>query len=224
MADLLRTVFRLLFFRITREELLLLSYKHLAFGVLCTWLVGMGRYWDHPNAKLAQYLGIGSIVYIFVLSAFLWIFIKPLKPKDWSYFNLLTFISLVSPPAALYAIPVEKWFSLETATSLNVWFLAIVAGWRVALLIFYLNRYGELDFGAVFVGTFLPLIVIVVTLTVLNLEGVVFKVMAGIDHSQRSANDAAFGVLVLLTLLSQLLVLPLLIAYIVMIVSRWKSR
>jgi hypothetical protein len=184
----------------------------------------MGRYWDHPNAKLAQYLGIGSIVYIFVLSAFLWIFIKPLKPKDWSYFNLLTFISLVSPPALLYAIPGEKWFSFETATNLNIWFLAIVAGWRVALLIFYLNRYGELDFGAVFVGAFLPLIVIVVTLTVLNLEGVVFNLMAGINPRQRSANDAAFGVLVLLTLLSQLLVLPLLIAYIFMIVSRWKSR
>jgi hypothetical protein len=119
-------------------------------------------------------LGIGSVIYIFLLSSFLWLFIKPLKPQNWSYINLLTFISLVSPPALLYAIPVERWFSFETATKLNVWFLAIVAGWRVALLIFYLNRYGELDFGAVFVGTFLPLIVIVVTLTLLNLEGVVF--------------------------------------------------
>ncbi len=120
---------KLLTFRLSQSEFQQLDGSHLAFGLVCTWLVGIGRYWDHPNAKLLQHLGVGSVIYVFALSLFLWLLLWPLRPKNWRYRNLLTFISLVSPPAALYAIPVERWFSFETATELNVWFLAIVAIW-----------------------------------------------------------------------------------------------
>lgn len=41
------TVVRLLSFRATTEELLGLGSRHLAFGLLCTWIVGIGRYWDN---------------------------------------------------------------------------------------------------------------------------------------------------------------------------------
>src|SRR5712671_2538046 len=87
------TTLRLLTFRSSREELLNIGWKHLAFGVLCTWLVGMGRYWDNPRVGLLQHAGIGSVVYVFVLSMLLWLIVLPLKPKDWSYFRVCTFVS-----------------------------------------------------------------------------------------------------------------------------------
>ena len=142
--DVPLTTLRLIFFRISQTELIGLTWKHLAFGVFCTWLVGMGRYWDNPRVGLLQHLGVGSVVYIFILSLFLWLIAWPLRPRNWSYFRVLTFVSLVSPPAVLYAIPVEKFAGIETANWINVWFLAIVAIWRVALLFSFLKRLGEL--------------------------------------------------------------------------------
>lgn len=221
--SVLSTTFKLLTFRLSQAEFLQLDGRHLAFGLICTWLVGIGRYWDHPSAKLLQYLGVGSVIYIFALSLFLWLLLWPLRPKNWSYRNLLTFISLVSLPAAFYAIPVERWFSFETATNLNVWFLAIVATWRVALLVFYLKRSGELSVGELFIAGVLPLTVIVFILVVLNLEGAVFEVMAGINR-ERTTNDAAYGLLFLFVMLSYLFILPLLIAYAVIIFQKWRRR
>jgi len=43
---------------------------------------------------------------------------------------------------------------------------------------------------------------IVSTLAALNLEHVVFKLMAGLEEHEKSANDAAFAILVLITYLS----------------------
>lgn len=206
------TTVRLLFFRSTRAELLHLGGKHLTLGIFCTWLVGMGRYWDNPRVSLLQHLGIGSVVYIFVLALLLWLIAWPLKPRDWSYFRVLAFVSLVSPPAILYAIPVERAFELGVANSINAWFLAIVAGWRVALLIFFLKRLGELERASVITATLLPLTLIVVTLTVLNLERVVFDFMGG--FRDRSPNDGAYGILFALSLLAFLLFIPLLPYYI----------
>ena len=211
--SILNVVIRLLTFRITREELLLFNYNHLAFGIACTWIVGIGRWWDDPGANLLQHLGIGSVVYVFLLSLLLWLVIWPLKPQNWSYRHVLTFVSLTSPPAILYAIPVERFTSLETARSLNVWFLAIVAAWRVALLFFYLRRHARLSAFSIAVAALLPITFIVVTLTVLNLERAVFDVMGGLREGG-TANDSAYGVLVALTILSTILFIPLLVCYI----------
>jgi hypothetical protein len=207
------TVIRLLTFRITRDELLQFDHRHLAFGVACTWVVGIGRWWDDPRANLLQHLGIGSVVYILLLSLLLWLIIWPLKPHNWSYRHVLTFVSLTSPPALLYAIPVERFTSLGTARSLNVWFLAIVAAWRVALLFFYLGRHARLSAFSITVAALLPVTLIVVTLTMLNLERAVFDVMGGLRDGG-TANDSAYGVLVALTFLSMLLFIPLVICYI----------
>jgi hypothetical protein len=206
------TALRLLFFRSSREELLALDQRHLVLGLVCTWLVGMGRYWDDPGAHLLQHLGVGSVVYVFVLSGFLWLLMWPLGPEEWSFRRLLTFVSLVSPPAALYAIPVERFLTLDVARSVNVWFLAVVATWRVALLAFYLRRSARLPWLSMGVGTLLPLGVIVTVLAMLNLERAVFDIMSGMGR-QGTANDAAYQVLFLLTLLSWMAVGPLLVAY-----------
>lgn len=208
-------VIRLLTFRITRDEFLHFDYRHLAFGIVCTWVVGIGRWWDDPGANLLQHLGIGSVVYVFLLSLLLWLVIWPLKPRDWTYRHVLTFVSLTSPPAILYAVPVERFTDLETARLLNVGFLATVAAWRVALLFFYLHRHARLPPFSIAVAALLPITLIVVTLTVLNLERAVFDVMGGLREGG-TASDSAYGVLVMLTLLSMLLFIPLVICYIIL--------
>ena len=199
-VPVVRTVLRLLAFRTTREELLALDRRHLVLGLISTWVVGMGRYWDSPRAELLQKLGVGSVLYVFALAAFLWLILWPLRPQEWSFFRLLT--TLVSPPAALYAIPVERFVSLGSAQAINAWFLAVIAVWRVALLFFYLVRLCQLRWFAVVVASLLPLAMIVTGLTALNLEHVVFDLMSGIRPEQRSPNDTAYLVLLGLTMAS----------------------
>lgn len=174
----------------------------MAFGIGFAWLCGVGRYWDNPKADLWQYLGLGSVVYIFVLALILWLVILPLKPRNWGYKNVLLFVSLTSPPAILYAMPVERFMSLESAQLANVWFLAIVAIWRVALLFKYLKNVAGLSGLCSLVATLLPLTLIVAMLTALNLEHVVFRIMAGLEEHEKSANDSAYLILILITYFS----------------------
>jgi hypothetical protein len=215
-SSVIKLTIKLLTFCISRHELLQLGNPHLVFGLICTWIVGMGRYWDDPGANWLQHLGIGSVIYIFALSLLLWLIIWPLKPYAWSYRHVLTFVSLVSPPAFLYAIPVERFYRLETAQTINVWFLAAVATWRVALLFFYLRRHAQLNPFAIMVAALLPITLIIVTLTMLNLERAVFEIMGGI-RTPGTANDSAYGVLIVLTLFSMIAFIPLLVLYIVQI-------
>jgi hypothetical protein len=221
-SEIVKTCLRLLAFRSTQAELIELNWKHLVFGICCTWIVGMGRYWDNPRVGLLQHLGVGSVVYIFLLSTFLWLIVYPLRPQHWSYFRVLTFVSLVSPPAILYAIPVEKFMSLNAASLNNAWFLAIVAGWRVALLLFFLRRLGNLDWFSITVAALLPLTLIIVALTLLNLERVVFDLMGG--FVKPSGNDSAYVVLLILTWVSILLFIPILLCYLIAVIHRFRER
>jgi hypothetical protein len=59
---------RYLLFLASQEELADLSWRTwLGPALVATWLAGMGRYWDHPSAGLLQMLGVGSVVYVFLL-------------------------------------------------------------------------------------------------------------------------------------------------------------
>ena len=136
MQSTLKSIVRLLTFKSTREEMLQFGKMHFLAGLIGTWIVGMGRYWDDPEAKLLQHLGLGSVIYIFVLAVLIWLIVLPFKVEKWSYFTVVTFISLTSFPAVFYAIPVERFLSIGAANSINVWFLAIVAAWRLGLLFF----------------------------------------------------------------------------------------
>ena len=188
---------------------------YLAFGLFVTWLAGIGRYWDHPNANWWQYAGLGSVAYVFVLAPFLWLIAAPLGPRNWSFVGVLIFVTLTSLPALLYAIPVEKFMSLDNAQSANAWFLAIVASWRVALLGVFLRRSAGLTFPRLIVATLLPLTIIVTALTIFNLEKAVFDIMGG--NRQSTPNDAAYMILTLITFISVVLSPILLIAYAVLV-------
>ncbi len=218
----LSNMFRLLCFRITREEMMNFSKADLFLGIFITWIVGIGRYWDDPEAKFLQHLGFGSVVYIFVLSFFIWLLFKPFKIKDWNYIHLLTFVSLTSLPALLYAIPVERFLNMNLSAKINAYFLLAVAVWRVALLIFYLRRYANTTRFETVVATLLPLTAIVSSLTVLNLERAVFNIMGGIR--EKTSNDLAYEILNLLTFLSILLIGPILISYFVITYKKYKNK
>jgi hypothetical protein len=206
---------RLLTFRLSHDEFVRLDRRHLAFGLGATWLAGIGRYWDHPDAHVLQYAGLGSVIYVVVLSMFLWLLIWPLRPASWGYVRVLTFVTLTAPPALLYAIPVERFMPLDEAQSANLWFLLIVASWRVALLLFFLCRMAKLPAQLAFVASLLPLALIIVGLAIANLEQAVFTIMAGnpMDKSGHTPADRAYELVVLLAMLSWLSSPVLLIGY-----------
>jgi len=177
----------------------------------------MGRWWDDAGASMLQHLGVGSIIYIFILSLVLWFEVFLLRPKNWSYIHVLTFVAMTSLPAILYGIPVEKFLSLEAAQFVNLIFLIIVATWRVALLAYYLRVHARLSAFAVAVMTLLPLTAIVTVLTILNLERAAFVSMGGFRGTPTS-HDSAYDFLAALTAVSILLFIPLVISYIVLVV------
>lgn len=202
---------RLLTFRLTRDEMLQFERKHFIAGLIGTWVVGMGRYWDDGGASLLQYLGFGSVIYIFLLAAFIWLIVLPFKVVSWNYFTILTFVSLTSFPAIFYAIPVERFFDIETANRMNVWFLAIVAAWRLALLYYFLRHFTKLSLGNIITVTLMPICLIITALTALNLHRVVFNIMGG--RRNPTPHDDAYGVLIFLTVVSVILTPVLLIAW-----------
>lgn len=174
----------------------------LGAGLIFTWIAGIGRYWDHPNAELWQYLGLGSIAYIFVLAFIIWVLIYPIRKGPWSYKSVLTFIALTSPLAWLYAVPVERFLDVNTAITANVLFLIIVAFWRVGLLFQFLKSYGRFSNRVVLVIALLPLTLIIVALAWLNLEQAVFEVMAGIGDERSDVQQIHDGIYVWILMLS----------------------
>ena len=195
---------------------------YIAFGLMCTWLAGVGRYWDSPRALNFQHAGVGSLLYVFFLSAILWLLLAPLRPYQWSYRRVLVFVTLTSPPALLYAIPVERFMDLRSAQVTNAWFLAVVAAWRVALLVWFLRHSARMSKVSVAIGSLLPLALIIVVLMALNLEHVVFEFMSGIRDEERSGNDLAYSVVSTLGILSVVLS-PLLVgAYLILVYRTWR--
>ena len=195
--------------------------KHFVAGLIGTWLAGIGRYWDDPGASWLQHAGFGSVIYIFLLALFIWVIVLPFRVPNWSYFHVLTFVSLTSFPAIFYAIPVEKYTSIGTANAINAWFLAVVAAWRLALFCFFLSRFTRLSPGNIFTVTLLPVCLIITTLTILNLHRVVFDIMGG--RRDPNPHDTSYGILMILTVISAVLVIPLLINYVLSIYNVRKN-
>lgn len=212
---------RVLMFRASGEDLFTFKNTHLCWGLFVTWLVGVGRWWDDPEAGVFLHLGLGSLLYTAALSLIIWLITLPLKPRHWSYRNVFTFVTYTSAPGLLYAIPVERFFPLATAATINVWFLAIVATWRVLLYAFFLSRSAELRLFPRIVATLLPLSAIVTTLFVLNLERAVFNIMGGLRPPTQ--HDGAYQVLFMLVLLATVGFFPLLFAYFVALRSARKE-
>ena len=217
LRDVFITQIRFLLFQPARPDLQNRFPDYLTYILLVSWLAGIGRYWDHPAAEPWQYAGLGSVIYVFVLSALLYLVVRPLRPANWSYRAVLIFVGLTSLPGLLYAIPVERLLPMAAAQTVNAWFLVVVACWRVALYIRFLMTAAQLDLFRVIVATLLPLSAIVAALALLNLEHVVFNLMSGIREEDESVNDMAYTVVFTLSVFAFMAFPVTLIAYLVTI-------
>lgn len=63
LGDLFRTQLRFLAFQPVRPDLQRQLLPWLIYIFAVTWLVGMGRYWDHLHARPWQTAGLGSLAY-----------------------------------------------------------------------------------------------------------------------------------------------------------------
>lgn len=208
----------------SRERLLALNGRHLAFGLVATWLVGIGRYWDNPRVGWEQKVGVGSVVYVFALATVLFLTLLPFGVPAVRWRNLLTYVTLTAPPAVIYAIPVERWMTPAAARTTNVEFLGVVAAWRVALWLVYLVRVARVGWLGTMTSFLLPLCAIVGALCALNLERAVFDFMGGLDERQRTSADGAYGLVTGLAVLGFLLALPVLLMHLAAIVQHRPRR
>lgn len=166
-------------------------WPYLGYVVIVTWIVGMGRYWDSPDAHLAQTLGIGSLAYLFVMSALLWVVIAPIAKRSVTYIMVLIFVGMTAAPAILYAIPVEKFMTIDDAAGVNYFFLLIVATWRVALLFVFCRMAARLSYWGTLTAVLLPLTGIMILLAMFSLEHVTFDLMSGMRVNETYPRSAA---------------------------------
>jgi hypothetical protein len=138
----LRSTWRLLTFRSTREELRALDGHHLFVGLMATLLVGMGRYWDAYSPSWVERLGLQSLLYVGGLGLLVWLLCLPLAPASLRLLRVAAFVSLAALPGALEAIPVSAFMHPWEAERVNAWLEGLVAAWRTALLFWFLTRSG----------------------------------------------------------------------------------
>jgi hypothetical protein len=211
----LTTLVRLLTFRLDAVGYAALGAREARVGLVLAWIAGIGRYWDHPTAGLAQKSGFGSVIYVLALSGLLSLMLRPMRAHRRLYWNVAAMVGLSSPLAWIYALPVERWTDVESAIGLNIGFLAVVATWRVLLFARYLIVGCALPWYATLVCALLPLSAIVTALSALNLENAVFDLMGGLrrEGAGERVIDETYKVVVNITFFSWLALMPLLIAY-----------
>lgn len=208
----LATALRILTFRADRWTYAEFDRRHLVFGLVATWIVGMGRWWDDPRAHLVQKLGLGSVVYVFALATVLWLFLLPLRTGALPWRHVLTLVTLTAPPAAIYAMPVERWMSVEDAITVNMCFLGVVASWRVAMVVVWMRRALGFLWRDIAAGLFLPLAGVAWAIAAVNPERAnVIEIMGGVRTP--TPGDGAFELVQVSACLSGVLALPILFLY-----------
>ncbi len=214
---------RVLSFRLAPEDWDALGPSHIALGLGCTWIAGIGRHWDDTRAGWVQQSGVGSLIYVLLLSLFLWLLVLPLGPRTWTLPKLVAYISLCAPPAFLYAIPVEMMLPMDTAQSLNLGFLAVVSIYRVGLLWILLKRLAGLSVGRTVLAALLPLALIVVGLSISNLAQGAVEIMGGL-RGPRTPDDAANHFVLGLGFLAYTILPFLLLIYVGIALNDWLKR
>ncbi len=212
---MLATLFRQLTLRLDATQYAALGRREALIGLELAWIAGIGRYWDHPSAGFAQRSGVGSVIYVFALSALLWLMLRPMGAHRREYWNVVAMVGLTSPLAWLYALPVERWTEVESAIGLNLGFLAVVAAWRLLLLARYLSVGCGLPWWSALACTLLPLSAIVTALSLFSLERVVLDAMAGLRREGAAERilEATDHAVINITVLSWWTVIPSLFAY-----------
>lgn len=205
MTTVLRDTWRLLTFRLTPQAYAALDLRHLYLGLLLCWLAGLGRFWAAAHVPWYGRLGLGSVIYPFVLAIPLTLLLRPFVERS-DYLRYVTLLALTAPVALIYAPLVPEICGTENASILRMFAMGIVSLWRVALLSWFCFELLGLRPGQATATVILLLSGIVVALTALNLERAVFAIMGAADA--RTMSDDSFAILILLSVLS-ILALPI---------------
>lgn len=230
-------ILRVLALRFTREDFDARRFELLLAGLLTTWAVGIGRWWDAADAWPLQKLGLASLAYVFVLTALLAAFCAPLMPRrEWRrhvfvatcasvYARALLVVVVSAAPGLLYAIPVERFMTMPAAQATNLVFLLVVASWRVSIWVVALRVVFGIQSGLRrLVATLAPISFVVVALVILRLHRGVFVLMAGMEDRPSRVQQAADKVLLSITIFS-IVVLPLvLVAWLWMAISLRRAK
>lgn len=181
LKDCFRLQLRILTFRASQDELFNLGWRQVPFGLFWALLAGVGRAWDNANASLFFHSGLPSLIYVFALSLFLWIFIAALRPQQWRLSRVIAFVSLTAMPGILYAVPLEMMLSPDDAIVGNGILLLIVAAWRVALLTIFVRKSNLSGWGTA-TAVCLPLSLIILGLVWTDRLEKTFSVMGGFRY------------------------------------------
>ncbi len=217
----------MLTFRLTPEEYDRLGFKHLLFGLATAWLVGYGRWWDRPD-DVSPFLRSGalSVLTVIGLGFLLHRVMTGLVPRHEGHMRTAAYVSLTSLPAAIYALPLERWMELEQARTGNVAMLAVVAAWRVALYVYLLRRIAGFPIYTTIVTTLLPLAVIICFVTISGTQFRVLSIMTGVtvDPPPPSTAETRFDIIASLSCLSLVLTPVLVILWLILFERRSDAR
>lgn len=142
---------------------------------------------------------VASLATSFVLFAFVWSldrgWNREEQPFKEAYRSFLGLYWMTAPLAWLYAIPVERFLSPAEAVRANLWLLAIVAAWRVILMIRVVSTLFQFSIWRAMFPVLLfadSLAVVILFLTPLP----VFSLMGGIrlSESEQIIQATAFTV------------------------------
>lgn len=182
---------KFLVFLLKTKDYKRLGWEHVAVGLLFTWLVGIARNWDYANADVAARLGLYSIAYVFLLSPLIWALTIPLQVEESKFVRVLAAVCMTAPYGLIYGIPVEMMFETDTAAAINLWFLGIVATFRVASLGHFLVL-GICRSITSMIGVLsLPICIIAVLLTITGRSGKVIELMSGLRQDEQTAREIA---------------------------------
>lgn len=191
----LRTIFRILTFRATREELQENVAALLVTALVITWIVGIGRWWDDPrDLPIFVQMGVGSVLYVFGMAAILWVTFAPLVSERLGAHHFVAFVASTSLPGLVYAVPIERWTDMNSASTYNVIALLFVSVYRVSLLMWFCHRVNKLNGAESIVVTFLPISVIAFALTALGHGASIMDIMGGLrDRMSKSDMEMIVG-------------------------------
>lgn len=205
-------------------------------GVIFVISAGLAREYDgedlvrepwHALRPLAASLVTGTTLFLIIHAVYMIRRRDPAQPAVPFFFAYRTFLGLfwmTAPMAWLYAIPYERLMQPIDAIILNLWTLALVAGWRVVLMIRVVHvLYGIKPLAAFF---FVMMFADAVLLAVMHFASLpVIDVMGGIRHNDRDAfiANTAFSLILLGILTAPVWVISSLIS-IAYVKPRWHAH
>jgi hypothetical protein len=156
-------------------------------GLAFTILAAVARDYDgvyligqpyHLLVPLAASVSMATVLY-----GFLWFSSWPSRFRI-SYKLFLTYFWLMAPMAWIYAIPVERMMSAVDAARANLWFLAIVALWRVLLI----TRVVAVRQHISFIKTLIKVLFVATTIVIVAIFAMpkpVFSIMGGVRLNEQ---------------------------------------